>query len=202
MTPDNFGARLRAERERQQIALDVIAERTKIGVGLLKALERDDVSRWPSGVYRRAFVLAYASELGLDGEAVTKEFLERFGDPEAGTSPTPPKLLSGGMRLLLADAPLPFSGGCLVTKRVHRLAASACDVVVVLSLAAGLWALIGSFWAPAALIAVCYSVASVLILGNTPGVCLFVSAAHEAPPTDESPGLLTSPAISAISSSP
>jgi transcriptional regulator with XRE-family HTH domain len=203
VTPDSLGRRLRAERERQQIALDAIAERTKIGIGLLKGLERDDVSRWPSGVYRRAFVHAYASELGMDGDAVAREFLERFADPEIGRPARSPTLFSGGLRLSLDGTPSAFSGGCLLPDPVHRLAAGACDAGLVLLLAAGSWALAGSFWASAALIALCYSAVSVLVLGNTPGVCLFSSIeAHETPVTEESSGLLTPPTISAISSSP
>ena len=46
-----FGARLRQQRERQQIALTTIAEQTKISLSLLEALERDDVSHWPTGIF-------------------------------------------------------------------------------------------------------------------------------------------------------
>ena len=55
---DSFGARLRQERERRQIPLKSIAEGTKIGISLLEGLERDDVSRWPSGIFRKSFVRA------------------------------------------------------------------------------------------------------------------------------------------------
>ncbi len=48
---DSFGTRLRHERERRQIALASIAENSKISVSLLEDLERDDVSRWPSGIF-------------------------------------------------------------------------------------------------------------------------------------------------------
>ena len=48
--PESFGARLRQQRERQQIALTAIAEQTKIGLSLLEALERDDLSHWPAFV--------------------------------------------------------------------------------------------------------------------------------------------------------
>lgn len=78
----SFGARLRSERERQQIALSTIAAETKIKRSLLEALERDDVSRWPEGIFRRAYVRAYARAIGLDPEAVVREFLERY--PDAG----------------------------------------------------------------------------------------------------------------------
>jgi cytoskeletal protein RodZ len=63
--PDSFGGRLRQQRERQQIALTTIAEQTKIKLSLLEALERDDVSHWPTGIFRRAFIRSYAHAVGL-----------------------------------------------------------------------------------------------------------------------------------------
>ena len=78
---DSFGTRLRRERERQQIALADIAARTKIKASLFEELERDDVSHWPSGIFRRSFIRSYAVALGLDADAVVKEFTERFPDP-------------------------------------------------------------------------------------------------------------------------
>ena len=78
---DSFGSRLRYERERRQIALRSIAESTKIGIALLDGLERDDVSRWPSGIFRKSFVRSYAAAIGLDPEPVVREFVERYPDP-------------------------------------------------------------------------------------------------------------------------
>ena len=78
---DSFGARLRYERERRQIELKSIAEGTKIGISLLEGLERDDVSRWPSGIFRKSFVRAYAEAIGMDADRVVREFVERYPDP-------------------------------------------------------------------------------------------------------------------------
>ena len=82
-----FGARLRAQREQQQVALAAIAEETKISVALLEGLERDDVSRWPGGLFRRSYVRTYARRIGLDPEQVLREFLDRHPDPVAEASP-------------------------------------------------------------------------------------------------------------------
>lgn len=83
----SFGARLKAQRERQDVTLETIADRTKIRVGLLDALERDDVSQWPAGIYRRSYLRSYAAAIGLDPEATVREFLalypEAIDDPEA-----------------------------------------------------------------------------------------------------------------------
>ena len=77
----SFGSRLRYERERRQIALKSIAESTKISVPLLEALERDDVSRWPSGIFRKSFIRSYAEAIGLQPEPIVREFIERYPDP-------------------------------------------------------------------------------------------------------------------------
>lgn len=76
-----FGPRLRQERERRRISLESIAQNTKIGRSLLEALERDDVSRWPTGIFRRSFIRSYAKAIGLDPDETVREFVERFPDP-------------------------------------------------------------------------------------------------------------------------
>ena len=94
--PESLGARLRRRREEQRIALSTIAERTKIKSALLDALERDDVSQWPAGIYRRAFIRSYAHAIGLDPDPVVREFLELYPDPEEAVPEPPPP--PGGLR--------------------------------------------------------------------------------------------------------
>ncbi len=84
---ETFGARLRQRREEQGIALITIAEQTKIKLSLLQALEQDDVSHWPSGIFRRAFVRAYAHAVGLDPDAIVREFLELHPEPAEVVAP-------------------------------------------------------------------------------------------------------------------
>jgi hypothetical protein len=112
---ESFGARLRQQRERQLIPLSAIAEKTKIGLSLLEGLERDDVSHWPMGIFRRSFIRGYAQAVGLDPGAVVREFLEVHPEPEADATimPTPADSASSGrrpptrLRCLLAAA-FPF----------------------------------------------------------------------------------------------
>jgi cytoskeleton protein RodZ len=75
---DDFGSRLRAARERKGISLRDIASRTKISIAVLEALERNDISRLPGGIFSRAFVRAYAHEVGLDAETAIQDFLAAF----------------------------------------------------------------------------------------------------------------------------
>jgi len=87
--PESFGARLRQRRERQHISLATIAEQTKIKLSLLEALERDDVSHWPSGIFRRAFIRAYAHAIGLEPDVVVRDFLAVHPDPIEVVSTVP-----------------------------------------------------------------------------------------------------------------
>jgi transcriptional regulator with XRE-family HTH domain len=90
--PESFGARLRQRREQQGIAIATIAEQTKIKLSLLEALERDDVSHWPSGIFRRAFIRSYAHTIGLDPDVIVREFLDCYpdaADVTADDSPAP-----------------------------------------------------------------------------------------------------------------
>jgi transcriptional regulator with XRE-family HTH domain len=92
-----FGARLRAERERRKVALRDIAEETKIKASLLEGLEHDDLSFWPEGLFRRAYVRAYARAIGLDPERIVHEFLEHYPEP---VEPDPAEAMTPARSLL------------------------------------------------------------------------------------------------------
>ena len=84
MVMSDFGGRLRQARERRGISLRQIAATTKISVAALEALERNDTSKLPGGIFSRAFVRSYAIEIGLDPDETVREFLDRFqGEPAA-----------------------------------------------------------------------------------------------------------------------
>lgn len=74
----DFGSVLRDARERKGVSLRAIADVTRIPVPLLEALERNDIARLPGGIFSRAFVRSYASEIGLDPEAAVDEFIRHF----------------------------------------------------------------------------------------------------------------------------
>lgn len=107
---ESFGAHLRHERERREIPLESIASSTKIKLGLLEGLENDDVSHWPSGIFRRAFIRSYAKAIGLEPDAIAREFLQRHPDPfEMEAAPEP----------VTGEAVSPSAGSA--TWIVHRL---------------------------------------------------------------------------------
>src|SRR5262245_15771241 len=70
----DLGSRLKRAREQRGLPLSDIANRTKISVTALDALERNDLSRLPGGIFGRAFVRAYAAELGLDPDQTVADF--------------------------------------------------------------------------------------------------------------------------------
>ena len=76
--PTDFGSRLRQARERRGLSLRQIATVTKINLSALEALEANDPSKLPGGIFSRAFVKAYAHEVGLDPDATVREFLATF----------------------------------------------------------------------------------------------------------------------------
>ena len=64
----DFGSRMRHTREQRGVSLRQIAQTTKLSVSALEALERNDISRLPGGIFSRAFVRSYAAEIGIDPE--------------------------------------------------------------------------------------------------------------------------------------
>ena len=96
--PDvDFGSRMRQAREQRGVSLRQIAERTKISVSALEALERNDISRLPGGIFSRAFVRSYAAEIGVDPEQTVREFLAQFPD-ESVSAGSPHVLIDDGTR--------------------------------------------------------------------------------------------------------
>lgn len=75
-----FGEWLRRQREGRGISLKALADQTKVSAALFAALERGDCSRWPSGIYSRAWVRNYALAVGLDPEMTTERFSRCFAE--------------------------------------------------------------------------------------------------------------------------
>ena len=171
----SFGPRLKAERERQGITLEQIAESTKIKASILAQLEQNDVSRWPKGIFRRAFFRDYAAAIGVAFEPTWAEFVQLF--PDDSTSPAPPPaptqpkgdvvLFEGsgaGLRLTL-DA----ERRALVAFTPRQLLAALGDVAAVLTVAAAAAWAGAPFWASFGVVAVIYHAAATTYLGRSVG---------------------------------
>src|SRR5271169_699253 len=75
-----FGETLKREREMRGVTLEEMSESTKISTRLLRAIEQDQFSELPGGVFTRGFIRAYSKYLGLDEEHVLAEY-KRVAQP-------------------------------------------------------------------------------------------------------------------------
>ncbi len=84
----------------------------------LEALERSDLSRLPGGIFTRAFIRAYAQEVGLDPDRTIQDFIAEL-PPESATAAvhagrredsekldSDRKAVTTAMRLVLFSAPI------------------------------------------------------------------------------------------------
>jgi cytoskeleton protein RodZ len=71
----SFGETLRREREMRSVTLEEISDATKISFRALQALEAEDFTKLPGGIFTRSFVRTYARYLGLDENKVMAEYL-------------------------------------------------------------------------------------------------------------------------------
>jgi hypothetical protein len=171
--PSTLGAYLRRERERRGLALKTISESTKVSVGLLEGLEADDISRWPGGIFRRAFVRSYAECVGLDPDDVVKRFERQHLPPEAevvATVVNPAVAVSAGghpARAIAGRSPVP--------PQRARLVGTAGDLTVAVVLAFGSAAAGSRLLWPVLLIAAYYAV-GILLTGTSPMVALLTES--------------------------
>jgi transcriptional regulator with XRE-family HTH domain len=174
-----LGAYLRAERERRDLTLKTISESTKVSLPLFEGLESDDISRWPGGIFRRAFVRSYAEAVGLDPDDVFKRFERQYKPPspevasvEAGHPPAD--------IVALAQATGVYRGFGAPSSRARYLG-TAADMAVALVLAFGSAAAGSRLLWPVLLIAAYYA-AGVLLTGTSPMVALLGEEAPSRPP--------------------
>lgn len=185
---DLFGLRLRSERERRGITLDTIASVTKVSADLWDGLERNDFSRWPSGIFARAFVRDYARAIGLDGDEVVDEFCRLFpiGDRRASRLIRAQADLIGHDLTYAEAGAIPDDGDrrALEQQRAEdarrrramfgpRSLAVAVDLVCTGGTAAGIALLFGQgFYTSFGVMSLIYYGIATLILGLTPGMHL------------------------------
>ncbi len=78
----HLGAQLKRAREARGVSLREIATKTKISVTALEAVERNDFSRLPGGIFGRSFIRAYAIEVGMDPDATVASFVDALEESE------------------------------------------------------------------------------------------------------------------------
>jgi transcriptional regulator with XRE-family HTH domain len=185
---ESFGLRLRAARERRGVTLESVAEKTKVPVPMWEALERNELSHWPYGLFARAYVRDYARIVGLDTEQIVEEFCRFFpnGDRRRGG------LLRAhaevvDIRSQYRDEQMPPEGDRRATAAAtvtqfprfspgragQRVLGAMADVLAVSVVALGLSQLFHvSFLATLGVISVAYYSIGVAIIGRSPGFAL------------------------------
>ena len=80
-----FGSNLRRIRVQRGISIGQVVSATNVCAKLWEALESNDLSKWPNGIYARAYVRGYAKVIGVDPESTVDEFCRCFphGDRRA-----------------------------------------------------------------------------------------------------------------------
>lgn len=163
--PTTLGSFLRRERERRGIALRTISEQTKVAAPLLEGLEADDLTRWPGGIFRRAFVRSYATAIGIDADDVVRR-LEQQHPESDGTGAAPQTDATSQAPSFVAAA----MASHRFPRRV-RLLGTAADLTVALVLGLASAAAGSRMLWPLLLIAVYYA-AGTMLTGRTPMVAL------------------------------
>ena len=195
MTRDDFGPSLRKERERQGISLQELAAATKVSVELWEAMERNDFSRWPAGVFARAFIRDYARAIGLDSDSVVNEFCRHFpiGDRRAGRivrgqaelighrlDANERELLPAGRERRRARATQQQNPAVAIY--MPRIASAAIDVACVSGLALfGVHVLGSGLLASVGFVSVVYFTGSTIGLGTSPGIRILEARRSRAP---------------------
>jgi transcriptional regulator with XRE-family HTH domain len=183
---ESFGPRLRAERERRGISIDTIASVTKVGHDLWEGLERNDFSRWPSGIFARAFVRDYARAIALDSDEVVNEFCRLFpiGDRRSSRLIQAQAQLIGHELTYAEPGRVPPEGDRRVAPReqldeqmalrlriLSRSLATTIDSACTLGLSFGVSrAMSINFWAIAGVITVMYYTVMTIAIGTSPGI--------------------------------
>lgn len=164
-----LGPWLRSEREQKGLSLKAISESTKVSGALLEGLEADDISRWPGGIFRRAFVKSYAEAIGLDADDVYRRFERQYQPPPP--EPVLPELApshDGRLRPELTRS-IGIAPGDLALRA--RYLGTAADLTVAAVLAFGSAAAGSRLLWPVLLIAIYYAV-GILLTGTSPMVAL------------------------------
>ena len=83
MTEEKNALGLATIRKNRGIALEQIAQSTKIGVRSLEAIERGDFQKLPGGIYSTSYIRQYARAIDYDESALLAFYYRETG---AGTA--------------------------------------------------------------------------------------------------------------------
>jgi transcriptional regulator with XRE-family HTH domain len=81
MLTGDIGGRLRRARESRGLSLADAAKLTKLSIHILQAIERNDFTSLPGGMFRKAYVRTLAAEFGLNPNEIVSDYRKRFEPP-------------------------------------------------------------------------------------------------------------------------
>src|SRR5438552_19147588 len=73
-------------RQKQGVSLEHIAEKTKISIRFLRAIEAEEFEKLPGGLFSTSYIRQYATAIGFDQNRLLAQFNEKTGqtDDESG----------------------------------------------------------------------------------------------------------------------
>jgi transcriptional regulator with XRE-family HTH domain len=181
---DRFGPNLRRIREQRRISLPQIADTTNVDIELWAGMEANDFSRWPSGIFARAFIREYARVIGVDPESTVDEFCRWFpqGDRRRDriiraeaellgiSSEWRDDLMPDTERRRMAQEPAANEG---MVARHARIVAAGIDVGISVTTGAIVARLAGlPAWPAVGLATIVYHAAGLVFFGSTPGATI------------------------------
>jgi len=206
-----FGPNLRRLRVKRGISLETIAAATKVHTDLWAGLERNDFSRWPAGIYARAYVRAYALEVGIDPDTTVDEFCRMFpnGDRRVMRVVREQAALVGhdlrwkddlvgsvtDEKRSTAPAAAPDLPAIASTP-TGRIVAAMLDVTVAVGVSASIATLVPVKWSASLAVGVlAYHAVSLVALGSTPAVWVIETFLTNRHPTTSRAGRLRFPRL-------
>ena len=180
-----FCARFKDERQRRDRSIVAIAAATKVQASLLEAFERGDVSKWPKGIYRRAFFRDYVTAIGLPAGQHVAEFVELFPDADESRAFQPAPAAAHAsvqvapLRIMLAEhattraARTTSAGSFQLRTLLRRIGTAAADLMVVALVGLALSRWLGGLWPATGIVACVYYSLSTALFGRSAASELF-----------------------------
>ena len=74
----SFGQYLQSIRLEKKISLEKVSDETRIGLGTLKLIEKEEHENLPAEVFVKGFLRAYARAIGADGAEAVQRYESRL----------------------------------------------------------------------------------------------------------------------------
>ncbi len=95
----SVGAALQRARNARGLTCEQLTSRTRIPLRIIVAMERDDWTKVPGGIFARGYVRAYAKEVGLDANELAARFEAEQAPPPVESVAPPPGLARPRLRV-------------------------------------------------------------------------------------------------------